>query len=205
MLLSESNILLLRKKYKLSSREIEYVKLLFEGINDNEALSQALDNTLLTAKIHVTNIYKKLRVNHKLAAVLKIIEDCKLLNFPIKDPSQSLIEIFQTKYNLTNRESDLLKILCNSVTANKDIAKHMDISFRTSIYYLKNSYKKTFTNNKLSLVTKFIDECRVHPARVLIDEEGTPSTLEKTGDFSDKITNSNSRSENSGTDSYPDQ
>ena len=146
------------KKYALTARQIEYVKLFFGGFNDNQIIAQELGNTLLTAKIHITNIYKKLNESHKLAIVLKIIKECKLLHFNINDPPKELIEKFQQKYNLTNREIELFLILCKGVTANKEIGKYMKIAFRSSINYLKIIYKKTFTNNKLGLVIKFIDE-----------------------------------------------
>ena len=95
------------KKYALTARQIEYIKLLFLGINDNQIIAQELENTLLTAKIHITNIYKKLHESHKLAVVIKIIKECKLLHFNINDPPKELIEKFQQKYNLTNRETEL--------------------------------------------------------------------------------------------------
>ena len=146
------------KKYALTACQIEYIKLLFLGINDNQIIAQELENTLLTAKIHITNIYKKLHESHKLAVVIKIIKECKLLHFNINDPPKELIEKFQQKYNLTNRETELFLIICNGVIPNKEIGKHMKIAFRSSINYLKIIYKKTFTNNKLALVIKFIDE-----------------------------------------------
>ena len=146
------------KKYALTARQIEYIKLLFLGINDNQIIAQELENTLLTAKIHITNIYKKLHESHKLAVVIKIIKECKLLHFNINDPPKELIEKFQQKYNLTNRETELFKILCKGITANKEIGNVMNIHFETTKIHQKFLYRKTLTNNKLALVIKFIDE-----------------------------------------------
>ena len=142
----------IRRKYALTDREIEYVILFFKGINDNNEIAQELGNTLLTAKLHITNIYKKLNESHKLSVVIKIIDELKLLPYDIKKPPESLIENFRLKYNLTNREIDLFLIICQGITSNKEIGKKMDIGFETEKIHLKLLYRKTFTNNKLALV-----------------------------------------------------
>ena len=157
MHLNNRQIAFLRRGYSLSAREIEYVKLFFEGINDNQELADRAGNTLLTAKIHISHIFSKLSVSHKLAVVIKIIEELKLLDFDIKDPTQSLISKFQQKYNLTNREIDLLKIICQGYIANKDIGKQMNVHFEASNHQLLSIYRKTLTNNKLALFLKFIE------------------------------------------------
>jgi DNA-binding CsgD family transcriptional regulator len=157
MQLTEKHYVILKRGFSLSAREFEYVKLFFEGINDNQELADRAGNTLLTAKIHISHIFNKFKVSHKLAVVIKIIDELKLLNFDIKDPTESLISKFQQKYNLTNREIDLLKIICKGYIANKDIGKQMNIPFLSSKNYLMIIYKKTFTNSKLTLFLKFIE------------------------------------------------
>ena len=91
MKLTEAQIAKIRKKYHLTKRELDFVKLFFSGINDNLELSQILNISFLTAKLHVTNIYRKLSVNHKLQVVIKIIDECKLLDFNIKKPPKTMI------------------------------------------------------------------------------------------------------------------
>ena len=148
----------LRSKYALTAREIEYIMVFFRGINDNSEIAQILGNTLLTAKIHITNIYKKLHESSKIGVVIKIIDELKLLPFDIKDPPKEIVENFRNKYNLTNRETDLLLTICKSVTSNKDIGKIMNIAFETIQKHLIFIYRKTFTHNKLALFMKFIEE-----------------------------------------------
>ncbi len=160
MRLSIKHLEKVREIYALTDRELEYITLFFLGYSDNAQIAQELNNTLLTAKIHITNIYRKLETSHKLGVVIKILEELKILPFDIKEPPEQVLANFQQKYNLTNREIDLVKILCKSVTSNKGIGKEMNLSFRTSINYLKNIYKKTFTNNKLALFLKFIEESK---------------------------------------------
>lgn len=157
MRLSIDHLDKIREIYALTDREIEYITLFFLGFNDNAQIAQELNNTLLTAKIHITNIYKKLETSHKLGVVIKILEYLKILPFDVKEPPEQLLLNFQQKYNLTNRETDLLPILCKGVTANKDIGKEMNIGFVASRNHLWNIYKKTFTNNKLALILKFIE------------------------------------------------
>ncbi|MBN1974586.1 MAG: hypothetical protein JW787_13180 [Sedimentisphaerales bacterium] len=169
-----------------------FIELFIEGINENEILAEMSDNTLLTAKLHISHIYNKLHVNNKLAVVLKIIDDLKLLDFSIKDPPKSLIESFKARYNLTNRETELLKILCNSVIKRKEIAEKMNLRSDSIHTYTINIYRKTYTNNKLSLVTKFIEEAK------------NPS-LKNAGDFCDEVSDSHARAENSSPDFDSDQ
>jgi len=160
MRLNENHYAILKRGFSLSAREFEYIKLFFEGINDNHELAEIAGNTFLTAKIHISHIFNKLQVSHKAAVVIKIVDELKLLDFDIKDPPQSLISNFKQKYNLTNREIDLLKIICHGVISNKDIGKNLNMSFRSSIHYLESIYKKTFTNNKLALIIKFSEESK---------------------------------------------
>jgi len=157
MRLSVAQIEKIRKRYKLTKREADLVKLYFAGINDNLEISKILNISFLTAKLHVTNIYRKLSVNHKLQVVIKIIDECKLLDFDIKGPPKGLISDIQKKYNFTDREIDLIKLIFQGITANKEIDKIMNISIYTNKTYLSSIYKKIQANNKLALIIKIID------------------------------------------------
>lgn len=158
MKLSNKQISKIRERYKLSKRELDFIKLFFEGVNDNLELSQRLNIAFLTAKLHVTNIYKKLGVNNKLKVVIKIIDECKLLDFDIKNPPKSLLLNIQEKYNFTPREMDLIKLLFKGITVNKELSKNMGILLTSAALYLVSVYRKTYTNNKLALIINFIDE-----------------------------------------------
>jgi DNA-binding CsgD family transcriptional regulator len=157
MYLKHDHIAKLQRGYTLTAREIEYIKLLFEGINDNKELADKAENTLLTAKIHISNIYKKLKVSNKVSIILNIIEFLNLLPFDIKNPPETILDNFKNRYNLTNRELDIIKIICSGFTSNKEIGKELNIHFESSNIYQKSIYRKTFTHNKLSLILKLVE------------------------------------------------
>ena len=54
----------------LTPREIEICKLLIKGYSQNE-ISEALNITIHTVKIHAKNIYRKLNVNNKIDLILR--------------------------------------------------------------------------------------------------------------------------------------
>lgn len=60
----QSNLQKYIDTYGLTLREVEVIKLIFEGMN-NEEMADALHISHFTVQKHVSNIYKKLKVNNK--------------------------------------------------------------------------------------------------------------------------------------------
>jgi DNA-binding NarL/FixJ family response regulator len=60
--------------YNLSTREIEILKLLIEGLS-NEGISERLFISSITVRNHITHIYQKLHVHSKSQAVTKAVKE----------------------------------------------------------------------------------------------------------------------------------
>lgn len=57
---------------------------------------------------------------------------------------------------LTRRESQVLYLICHGLT-NKEVAKKMGLSARTTEYYIKNIREKTATTSKQNLIFRIIE------------------------------------------------
>ena len=82
----DSNIVLLntqqwdflRKRYRLTNRELDIAQLLCRGLS-NEQVASRLNIKKGTVKTHVRNIYRKTWVNNKITMLLKFMEDAAAL------------------------------------------------------------------------------------------------------------------------------
>ncbi|WP_010257351.1 response regulator transcription factor [Myroides injenensis] len=55
---------LIRKQYKLTDREVEVLKLVWNGLSNKE-IAQELNITISTTKYHISNIFIKLNVSSR--------------------------------------------------------------------------------------------------------------------------------------------
>jgi DNA-binding NarL/FixJ family response regulator len=62
------------KDYELSQREIEVLKLLVEGLSNNQ-IAEKLFISVITVRNHITHIYQKLHVHSKSQAVTKAVKE----------------------------------------------------------------------------------------------------------------------------------
>jgi len=74
ILLDEKQWLYLKKKYNLSSRELQVAILLCRGFS-NQEMAQALNIQSGTIKTHLRNLYRCFRVNNKVLLLLSIIDE----------------------------------------------------------------------------------------------------------------------------------
>lgn len=75
MKLTESQLNKLRKKYKLTQRESEIIKVLFLGINENREIANSIKSSFRTVGVHLANIYKKTGCNNKLSLTMKLLDE----------------------------------------------------------------------------------------------------------------------------------
>jgi DNA-binding NarL/FixJ family response regulator len=75
MKLSRKQISKIEKKYRLTEKEIEVLKVIFEGASTNKEIAGITETSFRTIGIHLQNIYKKVGENKKHTIVLKILED----------------------------------------------------------------------------------------------------------------------------------
>ena len=64
----------IKKRYRITNREIEIAKLICQGLN-NEQIAVNLNIKQGTVKTHVRNIYRKLWVNNKISMLLKFLTE----------------------------------------------------------------------------------------------------------------------------------
>ena len=64
----------LRKRYRMTDRELEIAKLICRGFS-NDQIASRLEIKQGTVKTHVRNIYRKTWVNTKIAMLLKFLKD----------------------------------------------------------------------------------------------------------------------------------
>ena len=65
---------LIDTKYKLSSRELNVLKLLVKG-QSNEEIAKEMNISIHTAKAHISNIFKKLSVTDRVQAAVKAVKE----------------------------------------------------------------------------------------------------------------------------------
>ncbi len=74
VLLDEKQWLYLRKRYHMTTRELQVAILVCRGFNNDE-IGKALKIRHGTVKTHLRNIYRRVRVKSKVTLLLKFIED----------------------------------------------------------------------------------------------------------------------------------
>ena len=60
---------------RLTNREIDVIKCLFNCIVDSEEIAKKLEIKQKTVKVHFTNIYRKTNINSRVEIVLRIFEE----------------------------------------------------------------------------------------------------------------------------------
>lgn len=73
-LLNEKHWLHIKRRYRMSPRELQVAKLVCQGLN-NEEIAEDLDIRHGTVKTHIRNIYRRIRVKNKIAMLLRFISD----------------------------------------------------------------------------------------------------------------------------------
>jgi len=73
ILLDEEHWAYIRRRYHMSPREIQVAKLVCRGFSNGE-IAKELKIKHGTAKTHLRNIYRRLRVKNKIAMLLKLID-----------------------------------------------------------------------------------------------------------------------------------
>jgi len=69
----------IKKRYRMTKRELEIVKLVCLGLN-NEQIALSLKIKHGTVKTHVRNIYRKTWVNNKVSMLLKFLSEVNQLD-----------------------------------------------------------------------------------------------------------------------------
>ena len=64
----------IKKRYRISERELEISMLVCSGLNNRE-IAQKLQIEEATAKTHTRNLYRKVNVKNKISLLLKFMED----------------------------------------------------------------------------------------------------------------------------------
>ena len=64
----------IKRRYKMSPREFEISMLICRGFNNKEIASE-LQIVLGTLKVHIRNIYRKVRVKNKILLLLRFMDD----------------------------------------------------------------------------------------------------------------------------------
>ena len=63
------------KKYRLSPRESQILKLIIDGVDSNAEIAKRLGVTLLSAKVYVHNLYAKVGVSSKVKLVVQAFQE----------------------------------------------------------------------------------------------------------------------------------
>lgn len=78
-LLHEHHWSFLRKRYRLTVRELQIAQRICAGCN-NEEIAEILDIRPGTVKTHLRNIYRKVWVKNKISMLLRFVEDANILS-----------------------------------------------------------------------------------------------------------------------------
>lgn len=82
-LLNDQQWQYLRRRFKITPRELEIAKLICLGLT-NEEIGTHLKISSGTVKVHVRNLYRKTWVENKILMLLRFIEDASSLFLPQK-------------------------------------------------------------------------------------------------------------------------
>jgi len=72
-LLDDEQWLFIRKRFRMSPRELDVARLVCRGLS-NEEIGQRLKIKTATVKTHLRNVYRRVRVQRKLDMLLKFLE-----------------------------------------------------------------------------------------------------------------------------------
>ncbi len=61
------------------------------------------------------------------------------------------------RFRMTNRELEIAKLICRGLS-NDQIADDLNIKHGTVKTHVRNIYRKTWVNNKISMLLKFLEE-----------------------------------------------
>ena len=79
-------------------------------------------------------------------------------------------ELIQKRYRMTNRELEIARLVCLGLN-NEQIAGNLQIKHGTVKTHVRNIYRKTWVNNKVAMLLKFLSEVsqleNSHPASEL--------------------------------------
>ena len=68
----------------------------------------------------------------------------------------------QKRYHITDRELEIAKFACQGLS-NEHIAEKLTISHGTVKTHIRNIYRKTWVNNKISMLLRFVEDARGVP------------------------------------------
>lgn len=77
-LLDEQQWLYIKERYYMTSRELQIARLVCNGFNNGE-IAKILSIKYSTVKVHMRNIYRRVRVSSKMSLLLKFVEDINTL------------------------------------------------------------------------------------------------------------------------------
>ena len=77
-LLDERQWLYIKKRYYMTARELQIARLVCNGFNNN-GIAEFLNIKYSTVKVHMRNIYRRVRVSSKMSLLLKFVEDINAL------------------------------------------------------------------------------------------------------------------------------
>ena len=97
-LLNEKQWSYIRKRYRLTARELQIAKLICKGLNNAE-IAKILDIRHGTVKTHLRNVYRRVRVKSKILMLLHFLEDTKNFTglFTTEKSPIQIIDIDQQK------------------------------------------------------------------------------------------------------------
>ena len=80
----------------------------------------------------------------------------------LKRPAVSLLtdrqwQYLQRRYKITPRELQIAGLICRGF-GNKEIAAHLNITTGTVKVHLRNLYRKTWAENKILMLLRFIED-----------------------------------------------
>jgi DNA-binding NarL/FixJ family response regulator len=79
----------------------------------------------------------------------------------MKAPSVSLLtdtqwQYLQRRFRITPRELEIARLICRGLS-NDDVASSLDITTGTVKVHLRNLYRKTWVENKILMLLRFIE------------------------------------------------
>ena len=84
--------------------------------------------------------------------------DLNLIAFPEVEQDVNKIETFAERYGLTDRESEVLRLLLTQDEKGDEMAHQLGISRRGFVSFTSSIYKKTETSSRISLMQKYMNE-----------------------------------------------
>jgi DNA-binding NarL/FixJ family response regulator len=96
----------LRKRFHMTERELQIAELACQGFS-NDKIAKTLKIKLGTVKTHLRNIYRKIRVDSKIAMLLKFIKYAD--KFSAKSERMPAIPIVDVKNQTKKRSDKILK------------------------------------------------------------------------------------------------